>query len=150
MKRRPKKPTPADVRAAVPLTARRPADPVGICNLCLRPSTELRVWREATEFDRPIEGDGALVFVGWDIEHHQCREDLNKHPHFPVFCGPCAQRDGFRCRHPDLKTNGGQGLLIKLTPLVPRGVILCPPPKGPRFRAESCAGFAPKPDAPTA
>lgn len=150
----PSKPAPEKIRAAVALTQQRVVEPEFAC-FCGRPSSDLRLYHEHDERDLPIPGTDALVYMGNDIEHHECREILKKHPRlyleeagrpgsFPAICGPCKLRDGFACKHADLKANGGAGLLIQLRPLVPMNAIICPPPKGPKVRAESCKGFEPR------
>lgn len=146
-----KKPSPAAIQAVPPLSAGRPPDPLTVCNVCRKTAFELRVWREHDERDLPIDGDAALVFIGHDDAHKACLKKMDQHPrlyvevmgspgYFPAVCGPCKSRDGFRCTHPKLMKNGGPGLLVQLRPLVPFNAIVCPPPRGPKARAESCEG----------
>jgi len=139
----PKNPGPAAIRQSVPLSQhpRRPSDPLSACNLCGLPpgdQAEMQVFREHDEADRPIRGDAALVFVARD--HGRCRRAVSAHPrlyaretgqpgHFPQLCWSCAKRDGFACRDPRLKANGGGGLVVQLAGGLPPGTIICPRPK---------------------
>lgn len=140
------KPDVRAIRAAVPLSAsvsRRQF----VC-ICGRSSDRLALWREHDERDMPIPGNQALVFIAAD--HADCNKTMRKHPRlyaeqrgdpgsFPTLCGPCTYRQGLGCTHPDLKQNGGQGLLVNLRPTVPHNAIVCPPPSL-RARACECAG----------
>lgn len=147
-----KKPTATSIAAAVPLSkaAARPADPITACNVCGHESDSLSVWREHDEWDRPLSGTEILVFIGKD--HSACIKAMEAHPrlydevsgdagHFPRLCGPCEARKGLACAHPDLKTNGGPGLLVHVSDPM-RGAIVC----GSRGRirivkhAITCAG----------
>ena len=155
----PKNPGPAAIRQSVPLSRhpRRPNDPPSACNLCGLPPgdpAEMQVFREHDEADRPIRGDAALVFVARD--HQKCQRAVKAHPrlyaretggpgHFPQLCGPCAKRDGFECRDPRLRANGGDGLVVHLTGGLPPGTIICPPPKIVRD-AVGCEGREAKPE----
>lgn len=143
---RKKKPVPSQIRAAPPLseTLSRQAF---VC-ICGRPAERLRVWREHDDRDRPIEGDAALIFIGND--HEECIRRMEDHPRlyaeetgrpglFPSLCGPCTYRAADRCTHPDLKANGGKGLLVTINGGLPKNVIVCPPPQIVR-RAEACKG----------
>lgn len=133
-----KKPSASAIRSAVPLTQRpcRGADPLdGTCNVCGAAADPvlLEAWREHDEYDRPIPGPEALVFL--DASHNACHAALNKHPRlyaeetakpgaFPKLCGPCVNRLGLGCAHPDLRANGGAGLKVNITnPFT--GAILC-------------------------
>lgn len=143
------KPSPAAIRAAVPLSALRPPSPdtCSICGAHVDPcDLPALIYREHDERDRPTP---TLVFLGHAKE---CAKALDDHPRlysrddgtpgaFPRLCVGCAHRDGASCRHPDLKANGGTGLLVTFSdPL--RGAILCG--KGGRIRplktAMTCAG----------
>lgn len=119
------KPNVDAIRAALPLTRRhtRGDDPLAQCNICGQPSERLEAWREHNERDLPIEGPGALVFLGGD--HPECRKALDEHPRlydqrtgdpgtFPLLCGPCTLRRGLGCAHADLRSNGGAGLNVSL------------------------------------
>lgn len=148
------KPNFAAIRTTAPLTTSlfRGVDPLHGCNLCTEAAKSLDLYRECDERDKPIPGDGALLYVG--TEHHACHKQITSHPRlyidamglpgsFPTLCGPCVRRIGLACTHPDLKANGGAGLLVNLSggPMV--GVIVCG--RGgcrtsvPRV-AKSCAG----------
>ncbi len=121
------KANPAAVRASAPLSILPlSADRLARCNVCGKPATIFGVWRAFDEFDRaPMPGTRALVFLGDDDEHKECRAKLDAHPrlfkeeigqpgHFPRLCGPCVHRSGFHCTHPDLKATGGEGLKVEL------------------------------------
>lgn len=120
------KPNKTTIREAVPLSRHplAPADRLSGCGVCGKPCDELTVWREHDERDRPIAATGALVFLGIGSEHEACRKALNDHPrlyaeemgdpgYFGTLCGPCGFRRAFTCTHPDLKANGGKGLLVE-------------------------------------
>lgn len=124
-----KKPTPDEVRAAPSL--RRPEfepgegtkDPLSACNVCAQPAARLDAWREHDPYDKPYMGVDALVFLGTD--HEACKRALDRHPRlysrdsgapgaFPLLCGACARKKPgeLACTHPDLRTNGGDGLKV--------------------------------------
>lgn len=130
-----KKPSFAAIAAAVPFSkaSTRPTDPITACNICGQASDELSIWREHDERDAPILRSENMIFIGKD--HSECLRAMEAHPrlyaeemgwpgHLPRLCGPCTFRQGFTCSHPDLKANGGKGLLITLhDPLRAAGVI---------------------------
>lgn len=133
----PPKPSVLEIRAARPLTAGRDPDPPSCCNVCHLGSRQLGVWRERDEYDKPVEGTGALVFIGKD--HPTCLKIMENHPRlyeeeegqpgwFPALCGPCRLRDGLACRHTDLKENGGAGLQV-----MPADVRICRRPRSESF-----------------
>jgi hypothetical protein len=108
----------------VPLTG----DRMRVCNVCGKETTELGVWRAHDEYDRPIRGSEALVFLGVGEEHKACHAKLDAHPrlfaevaglpgHFGLLCGPCVHRKDLRCTNPASKSNGGPGLLIEADPM---------------------------------
>lgn len=157
--------TPTKIREALPLTDLRPdlraSDRMARCNLCGAPNVgDLYVWRECDELDRPTPGLDAVLLV---CSSATCAATINNHPrlyiqdrlgapgHFPVLCGDCEHRDGLTCRHPDLRTNGGPGLLVKLDR---DHAIVCTRGRGgcqtPKPRAVACAGHQYKPRTPEA
>lgn len=124
-----KRPALASIRRAIPLSKTRPlgAGPFEVCDLCHAKDGDgcgqFEAHRECDEWDRPIPGHDAVVLVGY--EHRHCERRLMDHPRlyleergepgwFPMLCGPCMHRAGFRCAHPDLKANGGVGLQVKM------------------------------------
>lgn len=124
-KRRPSAKQQEKVRTAERLTvaAHRSPDIFAACGICGEPAEHLRALRECDEFDQPIPGDDGLLFVGEG--HRACDKVVSDHPrlyedthgrpgYFPRICGPCVHRDGFACRHPDLKANGGAGLVVTM------------------------------------
>lgn len=140
------KANPTKIRAAIALSSLQL--PSGVQCFCGLLSSDLRAYREHDESDRPLPGPEHLVFIGAD--HKECMVKMEKHPRlyaqetgmpglFPVLCGGCRYRKDLGCQHPDAKGNGGAGLEVKLVGGLPRGVILCPPPKIVR-RAVACAG----------
>lgn len=68
-----------------------------------------------------------------------CQQYIDDHPHlfievpwsrggpgkFMLLCGDCKYRDGFRCTHPDLKDNGGQGLEVSFRETIFSQTIMC-------------------------
>jgi hypothetical protein len=133
-----KKPAASVIRSTVPLTQRpeRGADPLaGHCNVCGLPADPvlLQAWREHDERDLPIHGPDALVYL--DSSHKDRKKILDDHPRlyaedagtpgaFPKICGPCVNRRGLGCAHPDLRANGGDGLRVQISDPF-RGAILC-------------------------
>lgn len=127
----------AVIRNATPLTllATRAPDPIMSCNICGHEAAELGAWREHDARDKPLIGTESLVFIGND--HPACIKAMEAHPrlyaeemgwpgHLPRLCGPCTFRQGMACSHPDLRSNGGKGLLITMhDPLRAAGVIIC-------------------------
>lgn len=141
--------TPAAIRCAPDLVAAAPPDRITACNVCGRPSSQLSAWRAHDEFDRPIAGVGALIFLGTD--HHACRKALDRHPRlyaeergepgtFPLLCGPCVHRRGTVC--PLARANGGPGITVSVDRFAGGGVIVCS--RGacshPVSRAHACSG----------
>lgn len=149
-----KSPGAAAVRAAVPLSAGRPGEPLACCGVCGRASDSLGVWREHDEWDRPIDGRAALVFIGRD--HPDCLKRMEKHPRlyaeegglpgaFPALCGDCPfRRPGLNCGHADLKENGGPGLNVTLSGIGIGVAFVCirgrSGPIRPVHHAVACAG----------
>ncbi len=65
-------------------------------------------------------------------DHPACEKRLDAHPRlykqerglpgtFPLLCGPCTYRQGEACRHPDLRSNGGPGLPVRMDG--PSGIV---------------------------
>jgi hypothetical protein len=153
-----RKPTAAAIRRATPLTRMRAAlpNPLACCNLCGQSSAELRAHRECDEFDRPLDGVESLVFVAAD--HPRCLKLVDAHPRlyerhrgepgaFPALCGPCTFRPigALSCTHPELKANGGPGLMIKLDGVHGHATVAGPDGRGRRHvsllgEARECAG----------
>lgn len=125
-----KKPTASAIASAPRLTALHPEwrtfDDLHRCHLCGTTSAVdglgHRFFRECDEHDRPIAGADALLCV---CASKACHKRVTDHPrlyddepHTPghmLFCGPCAYRRGVECTHPDLRANGGAGLMIRMS-----------------------------------
>lgn len=135
--KRPRSPGVDAVRAvpALSLARARHPDPLASCNICDFASEHLGAWREHDEWDVPVQGAAALVYIGKD--HPKCIKVMESHPRlyaedaglpgsFPRLCGPCVLRKGLACTHQDLKANGGAGLKVSLTNAF-GGAILCGP-----------------------
>lgn len=128
-------------------TAMHPSPPASleICQLCGQSGAHLLY--ECDENDR-AERDRVLV----TCRRKPCTKQVSAHPrlyvdagmgypgHLPKLCPGCAYQDGTRCTHPDLRENGGAGLVVSLRGL--RGIV-CSRGRGcrplPRV-AEKCAG----------
>ena len=103
------------------------------CQLCGFSDDDIvyfRMWYECDEHDhveQPVR-----VLVACDPEKsktkgHPCWKAIEDHPrlywevewglgepgHFMLLCGDCQHRKGAACTHPDLKTNGGEGLMVQ-------------------------------------
>ena len=94
------------------------------CQFCGRESdeiTDFRMWTECNSKDKPERGNIVIL-----CKSKPCQKVLDNHPrlymevpwgegdpgHFMLLCGDCVHRDGFGCTHEDLKSNGGDGLMI--------------------------------------
>lgn len=103
------------------------------CQLCGKgfdDICELRMWQECDDQDNPEAGN--YLVVG-----KCCRYKIREHPRmyrevpwgkgepgaFILLCGNCPFRAGFKCTHPHLKTNGGQGLLLNTTNPIGTGPV---------------------------
>lgn len=128
------KPSIEKIRTAVPLSQLPTVgdDPITVCNICGLEAEQLGLWREHDERDQPTK---KLVFIGATPAHADCRKVMERHPrlyaeeygrpgYFPTLCGGCVYREGWRCNHADLTTNGGQGLKVTLSGM---NAILCGP-----------------------
>lgn len=106
-------------------TAPYPLDRFDRCQLCGKIYTDvcsLRMWYECDDNDVPEQPPRVLVICR--AEDSICLVQLEAHPrayllvpwrggaagHLQMLCGPCTYRNSASCTHPDLKTNGGQGL----------------------------------------
>lgn len=103
-------------RLSVTLTQPRRPD---ACQSCGRAHPDLRAWRECDDRDQPQN-----VFV---VLCAECSHQIIKpHPRLydevpankpipglmPHLCTDCVHRKDLACMHPDLKANGGPGLMI--------------------------------------
>lgn len=96
------------------------------CQLCGYESDdicEFRFWQECDEEDQR-EPYNILITCKQD----ECFQKIDQHErlyvqlawsngepgHLSLLCGECMHRDGVRCSHPDLKSNGGKGLLLAM------------------------------------
>jgi hypothetical protein len=138
MKRLQQLPSPAEIRQAVALSksASFKPDPraCSVCRIQVDPDDlPCTVWSEHDQNDRP-RSPPVLVFLGPGKEHEACRKAMADHPRlyvevdggpgsWPSLCGPCVHRYSLSCGHKDLKSNGGQGLLITLAG--PDTMIVC-------------------------
>lgn len=119
------RPTAAQLRApglSVTLTGPIAPDRCRACGTAGKPDgpKQLTIWREHDEYDQPTV---ALVVLC-----RRCTDELvHDHPRLygpldvnePVpgvlaLCQGCTHREGLTCRHPDLKTNGGPGMIITI------------------------------------
>lgn len=145
-----RKPTADKIVSSPPLSVFKKVKGARACNLCGEDAAvgQMRLYRECTAFDRPIDGDRALLFVAGD--HKACMDRVDKHPRlyvedrgapgtFPRLCGGCIHRQGFVCTHQNLKANGGAGLTIGLDPIA--GMVVCVRGAGkPLAHALTCEG----------
>lgn len=123
------------------------------CNVCGEESWgDLLLWRACDEFDRPIPGYGAIVFI--DYGHPRCEQAMQGHPRlfeqetgtpgsFPSLCRDCVYREGLECEHPNLKSNGGSGLEVH-TRVGDTGMFICGEDGAVKItqRALRCVGFS--------
>jgi len=94
------------------------------CQLCGYTSDdicEFRLWCECDENDKPEPYNILIACKSDDCfqiikEHERLYFELSwstgEPGHFILLCGDCPHRDGTHCTHPDLKINGGNGLLL--------------------------------------
>lgn len=107
-----------------------------VCNFCSRSGgdiCEYRMWQKTDADDRPID-DYLITCKGED-----CQQRIDDDPmlfievswgaggpgKFMLVCGDCTHRDGFSCRHPDLKANGGAGLEVRFANLPIYNSFIC-------------------------
>ena len=106
------------------------------CQLCGFESQDIckfKLWQECDEEDKPEPGK-LMIVCDNDIDdkadgtERPCAQRIEDHPrlylqvpwgmgrpgYFILLCGPCKYRDGLRCKHSDLKENGGQGLDVSI------------------------------------
>ena len=92
----------------------------GLCQCC-GATDELQCWMESDESDQPTET--MLVLCGHCsgvlIEPHPrlyvCLPYNAPRPGAMRCCTDCTLRRGLECKHPLLKTNGGEGLPIRFS-----------------------------------
>jgi len=110
----------------------------------------VHIWQECDDADRP-EPIAVLLCPSCSarlIEPHPCLYyGLPFNEPFAGtmgLCAPCRFRDGVRCAHPNLKANGGAGLIIQAD--TPVSVPGRPPGRGQIYvrAAMGCAGRAPR------
>jgi len=129
-----------------------------ICGYISKEIVEFRFWRECDDEDKP-EPYSILV----TCDKPECGEVIGEHPrlytwltwgtglpgHLSLLCGDCTHRDGARCVHPDLKINGGDGLMLAIDKSLSfmvcchdenddTGGLRCRPHQGPFTK---CAGL---------
>lgn len=100
-----------------------PAGNFDTCQLCgtqYNDICEFWLWQECDDNDEREEGN--YLLVGREC----CEHKIKEHPRlywqvawgrgapgaFVLVCGDCPHREGFGCRHPNLRANGGQGLQV--------------------------------------
>lgn len=118
------------------------------CQLCGGGDLPLTVFEQCDEDDQP---EGRLLTA---CSRRECSRRIKDHPRLyrdvdvrpgaiAALCVDCVHRDGLRCRHPDLRANGGAGLVLTLSSLMGAGVVVCVKGRGcgplPR-RATACKG----------
>jgi hypothetical protein len=80
----------------------------------------LTAWQEHDQLDHPEPIVVVLCKTCSDAlieKHPRLYRPLREHEPWPgamPLCVDCVHRDGVRCRHPDLKANGGTGLLLTM------------------------------------
>lgn len=129
------------------------------CIFCDRTSDdicEFRMWQKTDKSDKPVDD----YFIA--CTEPACRKKIDDDPmlfievpwgrggpgKFMLLCGDCPHRDGFNCRHPSLKSNGGAGLGVRFSSLPIFGTFICGE-SGCRIvpaPATWCAGHAVEPD----
>lgn len=122
------------------------------CQLCAYESDdicEFWQWIECNDTDEPT--DKILI----TCRRSRCMKEISDHPRlyiqmewgkgkpgqFMLLCGDCKFRNDSSCTHPDLKSNGGQGLEIRFQSVMP--FIACTKDgmiKGGTNPAVHCAG----------
>ena len=96
------------------------------CQLCGHESDDICEFRFFQECDENDNKEPYNILI--TCNQHMCFQKIEQHErlyvelawsngepgHFSLLCGDCSYRDGVRCTHPDLKTNGGKGLLLAM------------------------------------
>lgn len=100
------------------LTGQKRPDICQSCGTIEYPDNAISVWREHGTHDEPTNDLVALCLKCSDelIEPH-VRLYSKTEEHAPIpggmpVCIYCKQRDGMKCRAPELKANGGEGLYL--------------------------------------
>jgi len=103
------------------------------CQLCGFADDDIvyfRMWYECDEQDHVEQPARVLVACKpekAEAEEHPCWKSIQDHPrlyqevewglggpgHLMLLCGDCQHRKGSACTHPDLKSNGGAGLMVQ-------------------------------------
>lgn len=130
----------ANPRLTDELKFRTPAGTFHQCQLCGYENTDIcsfLMWVECDDRDKPEPGN---VFILCRPETNpECQKRLNDHPrlyhlvpwgqggpgHFMLLCGDCPHREGTGCKHPNLKANGGDGLLVNFAQSLMANVTVC-------------------------
>lgn len=90
------------------------------CQFCGHSSDdicEFRMWQRCDSNEIACRGDACRKIIDDDpllfIEVPWSQGGPGR---FMLICGDCPHRSEYSCKHPDLKTNGGEGLLVHFTP----------------------------------
>lgn len=136
-------------------SAKYPSSTFHVCQLCghtnPRDIVEFRMWNECDEHDVPEPGNYLVICA-----KGKCNQILDDHPRlyvevpwgqggpgaFMLLCGDCTFRSGYKCTHADLKANGGDGLEVKFSNILPIRVCFTDGTSQYMGRnpAHSCAG----------
>jgi hypothetical protein len=140
-----------------------PPDTFKKCQLCEHTSDdicEFRMWQRCDEQDNLIEShlitcNSEACFQQIDADPILFREvpwSQGGPGRFMLLCGNCPNRKEFDCQHPNLKSNGGKGLLVNLAQPFLGGARVCMA-DGTSFRfgnpADRCEGHPDPKRAPT-
>lgn len=88
------------------------------CQSCAAP--DARRWREHDEWDKPLPVLVMLCetcttqLIKPHTRLYASIDTLEPWPGAMAICLDCKHRAGLECRHPDLKQNGGKGLMLSV------------------------------------
>lgn len=89
------------------------------CQSCGRTVDGLIVWCECDDRDQPqnifvvlCDGCSKRLIEPHPRLYHQMPANKPIPGVMPHLCATCKHREALTCKHPDLKANGGQGLMI--------------------------------------
>jgi hypothetical protein len=109
-----------------------------VCTFCDRSGGDIcdyRMWQKTDTNDKPVDAymiacTGAACRKRIDDDQALFIEvpwGVGGPGKFMLLCGDCTHRDGFSCKHPNLKSNGGTGLEVKFSNLPIFNSFICGP-----------------------
>jgi hypothetical protein len=105
-----------------------------LCGFVSNDICEFCMWFECDDQDK-VEADNILVLC----QKKDCKKVVDSHPRlyveipwsrggpgkFMLLCGNCEHRNGTKCKHPQLKENGGPGLKVNFAKTIISEAFIC-------------------------